>query len=585
MRHCYIICVLCCVCIFPAFAAQKHALILPSDAAERKAEYIYMEAIDAICQEDIPRAYHLLERAYELDTTNTAAAYYLGCLLISQQASAKTQSSTQLNRALALIKKHFDASPNDMIETRTYYNVNLMTGNTSEALKAINILLAKDPNNVEMMAAMAEAYARGNEFAKSNEVYDSIVALNGVSMETTSKKLYNYVALHDTTGAINEMQNLLQTAPDNVEYNISMAALMVQLGKNDQALTYLNHAQEVDPDNGYIYLSKAQYYDYLNDSVAYDGEIYRALINPNIEVEDKINVMVSYIRDLIAKQDTSARVSRLFETLADQHPHEANIRELYCDYLMINNKYAAAAEQIGYALDIDPSSAKNWRKLLVINMLDENYPAAIQAAEKALQYNPNDIDLYRYIAPAYYQIGEYDRALDTYDRAMKIIDPEDDELRSDIIGGKGDVYMEMGDTVQAYRLYEEALEVYPENASILNNYAYFLAVKGQELDKAEDLAARSINAEPNVNSLDTYAWVFFKKKDYAQARKYIEMALQLSQEQGDKPSEELFEHYGDILFFCDEPDQAVEQWQKALEIEPDNELLKRKVNDKTYYEQ
>ena len=31
-------------------------------------------------------------------------------------------------------------------------------------------------------------------------------------------------------------------------------------------------------------------------------------------------------------------------------------------------------------------------------------------------------------------------------------------------------------------------------------------------------------------------------------------------------------------------DEAVKQWEKALELEPDKELIKRKVEDKTYYE-
>ena len=44
-------------------------------------------------------------------------------------------------------------------------------------------------------------------------------------------------------------------------------------------------------------------------------------------------------------------------------------------------------------------------------------------------------------------------------------------------------------------------------------------------------------------------------------------------------------YYGDILWFSDEKDAAVEQWSKALEMDSDNELLQRKVKDKTYYEE
>jgi hypothetical protein len=39
------------------------------------------------------------------------------------------------------------------------------------------------------------------------------------------------------------------------------------------------------------------------------------------------------------------------------------------------------------------------------------------------------------------------------------------------------------------------------------------------------------------------------------------------------------------LWFNDDKEGAVEQWGKALELDPDNELLQRKVKNKTYYEE
>ena len=219
---------------------------------------------------------------------------------------------------------------------------------------------------------------------------------------------------------------------------------------------------------------------------------------------------------------------------------------------------------------------------MVINIMDENYPKAIEAAEKALALNPDSLDLYRYIAPAYYQMKEYDRAIATYDRALSIIDSTDVDLYSDLVGGKGDVYSAMGDSVRAVECYEQALKIYPGNTGILNNYAYYLAQKGQNLDRAERMSAITVKSAPdNATFLDTYAWVFFKKKDYKMALFYIESAVAKTEE----PSAEVLEHYGDILFLDGQTDKAVEQWQKALELDDDNELLMRKFNDQTYYEE
>ena len=93
------------------------------------------------------------------------------------------------------------------------------------------------------------------------------------------------------------------------------------------------------------------------------------------------------------------------------------------------------------------------------------------------------------------------------------------------------------------------------------------------------MAALALKDDPdNANFIDTYAWVYFAKKDYTKALLYIKSAVEKDEDN------HLLEHYGDILWFNDEKEAAVEQWTKALKTDPDNELLQRKVKNKTYYE-
>ena len=48
-------------------------------------------------------------------------------------------------------------------------------------------------------------------------------------------------------------------------------------------------------------------------------------------------------------------------------------------------------------------------------------------------------------------------------------------------------------------------------------------------------------------------------------------------------SADVYEHAGDIYFMDGEPDRALEYWKDALKLDPDNELLQRKVRHKTYF--
>ena len=94
------------------------------------------------------------------------------------------------------------------------------------------------------------------------------------------------------------------------------------------------------------------------------------------------------------------------------------------------------------------------------------------------------------------------------------------------------------------------------------------------------MSALCVRLEPNnATYLDTYAWVFFRKKEYSLALAYIEKAIKNCKED----NAEILEHYGDILFMNGQFDQAVENWEKALELDPESEILRRKVEYKTYF--
>ena len=218
--------------------------------------------------------------------------------------------------------------------------------------------------------------------------------------------------------------------------------------------------------------------------------------------------------------------------------------------------------------------------MVILNMIDDNYADAIKASEKALEYNSDNLDLYGYVAGCYHQMKEYGKAIATYEKILALTDSTDLERQSEVITGMGDTYSETQDTVKAVECYERALELDPSNSGALNNYAYYLAQRGQDLDRAERMAALAVKEDPdNANFIDTYAWVYFAKKDYEKALLYIKSAIENDED------EHLLEHYGDILWFNNEKEQAVEQWTKALDKDPDNETLKRKVKDKTYYEE
>ncbi len=549
-----------------------------AEELQRKSHYVFLEAMRKKAIGEFDSYYELLRYAYNLDTANTAIGYYLGYMsLVSEDNTAE-----KLETNLSLMRKHFDSVPEDQYESAMYGNVCNKLRRNDEALRVWSRLVGLFPSNVNFKYKLADTYAAKGNFKQAIAIYDSIEVNEGMSIPITLRKVNYHMAYNDTAGSIDEGLRLVKSAPANVDYNLFMGNMYLQFAEHDSAMLYFDKALEIDPNNGYAYLYKADYYKLTGDSVNYDKQIYNALINKNIEIDQKISVLTDYVRESL--RDTimaSERAENLFSVLIDQHPHESAIHDLYSQYLVTVKDYGGAAEQLGYVLDLEPANAENWKKLMLINLMDENYEEAFKAADKALEYNPDNIELYQYIAPAYYQIEEYDKAIATYAVAMEKADTTDSELMSSLASGLGDVYFMKKDTLKAFEQYEKALEYNPGNIMAMNNYAYFLAESGQDLDKAERLSGMSVKYEPeNPTYLDTYAWIYFKKGEYSLALTYMKAAIANSD---GEQSAELYEHYGDILFMNGFHEEALPNWEKALELNPDSEILQRKVKHKTFF--
>lgn len=565
--------------VVPLFVtAGKKADVTPN-SDELKADYIFMEALrqHAIDKEDA--YYDLLSRAYQLDPSNSDVGFFLGYYTVMTSGD----DSTMFKNGYDQMKRHFNEAPADFYSNFVYGSINDRLGSRDEALKVWTTLDSIYPHKMEISYKLAEALASSGDsskIARAIGVYDRIEKTQGKNIPLTTSKIRAFLSSQDTASIYKEVYSLLKSAPHSVENNVFAGNVFAMFSDNDSALSYFDKACDLDSTSGLAYYSRANFYKSIGDSVNYDKEVFRALSRESLELDAKLELLTGYIRELYDDPSQQGRIQELFATLLDQHPHEVDIHDLYCSYLIAIEDYAGAAEQLGYALDIDPSSEERWRTLLSLYMQADDYAKSAEKGETALRYHPSSAMIHLMLGTDYNLMKEYDKALSNLNKAMELTDSVDYEAVSQIMSSMGDVYYAKGDRDSAFVYYDKAISIDPDNLLALNNCAYYLAVEGRDLDKAEEMSARTIKERPDdATSLDTYAWVMFRKKNYTEAMAYIDKAIANSED----PSEELYHHAGDIYFMNGEPQKALEFWEKALALDPDNELLQRKVKHKTYF--
>jgi Tfp pilus assembly protein PilF len=145
----------------------------------------------------------------------------------------------------------------------------------------------------------------------------------------------------------------------------------------------------------------------------------------------------------------------------------------------------------------------------------------------------------------------------------------------------GDILHQKGLAEEAFAAYDSCLQWKDDNIGCLNNYAYYLSERGEQLDKAEVMSYKTVKAEPkNSTYLDTYAWILFMQERYSEAKIYIEQALQNLDDSLN--NEVIIEHAGDIYALNEDIDRALDLWRDAQTKKPEDQLLLRKIKQKKY---
>jgi tetratricopeptide (TPR) repeat protein len=175
-------------------------------------------------------------------------------------------------------------------------------------------------------------------------------------------------------------------------------------------------------------------------------------------------------------------------------------------------------------------------------------------------------------------LEKYSEVVSTLDEGEAyVLDNKPLKIQFDLY--RAEANYKMNKVQEAFKAFDEVIQLDPENWMAMNNYAYYLSLRNEDLEKAELMSGRAVKANPdNPTYLDTYAWVLFMRKDYSLAKFYMEIALK----NGGDSNGTLLEHYGDILYMLGERDQAMEQWKKAIGMGESSELLNQKIKQQRY---
>ncbi|MBW2313709.1 MAG: tetratricopeptide repeat protein [Deltaproteobacteria bacterium] len=318
----------------------------------------------------------------------------------------------------------------------------------------------------------------------------------------------------DHLAARSELQRALEADAGLLEARKMLARVQSALGENEAAV-----------EEGRRFLSENVGDDGLRILVAQSLVRQRKFDEGLAELQrippERRNAEVLYAIGRIHRFEGNDQLARsFFERALEQRPDNADLLRAALELDQREGRLENSSARIGAALEADPDNPDLVHLAGLAALLSGDRREAEKKLRRAIDLNPNELRFYETLARYFQATGRTSDMLTTYEKAVAAR-PDSAPLQLIV----GTLYELRGESDKASESYERAIAIDPELAPAKNNLAYMLAERGENLDRALDLAQEAKAMLPdNPNTADTLGWVLYKKGIPSAAIGYLQEA-------------------------------------------------------------
>ena len=523
------------------FDAEKHKLLEEYDRALIR----YEECVKLNPQE--PSAYNEIAKIYFYSNEWENAEYY--------------------------IKQAISLDFNNQWYHYLLIDIYVVQNKLLEQLAVYDDLIIIEPNNYlfhlqkTLVLKDLKLYKKAIKFIKKTE------SKFGASNELLVEMISIYLLQDNFSSAEKVAVKLLKKFPQNKLGYHELAKVYMHYSQYDKAINTYNQLLEINPDEPRAIIATYKIYKNQNDLQNQIKYLKKIATSLTINIETKKNL---FYEILISPSPISEiELKPIVERALEMYPNDPLFNLIMGDISAKEKKYNQAIINYNQALKtVFVKDQYIYNKLMEIYFVLGDYQSVINTANEAVEKHPFDAGFYYFKGLAMVNTKEYDGALKALLKGEQYV-IDNPVFKSDFFALLGDIYHDLKDDTSSDQAYENALKYNNKNTFVLNNYSYYLSLRGVNLERAKEMTIKCnelTQNEPKASFLDTYAWVLYKLKEYKLAKEQIKKAIDL-----DKNSATLWEHYGDILYQLGHVDEAVIKWKRAFLLNETNPLLREKI--------
>ena len=526
--------------------------------------------------EDYTKAVAAFQRSLELEPTNHVIHYKLADIYL------KTE---QLDKAITNIELAIDADKSNKYYYLLAVEIYSQANELEKVVEVYTNLIENFPNGNQYLFNLANVYTFQQNLDLALDTYNRIEDTYGINDQTTFQKQKIYLQKNDVEKAIEEGEKLINAFPEIHQYTIMLCEILASNNRQQEAIERLQKLTDEEDNLGEAHLLLADIYWKQRKLDEFEAEFQQACADPELNVNAKIQNIMRYMA-YVPNAQLEPIILKIISTVKSVHKEDANVQllsgDIYATFLekeLIGTEEAdqirkKAIDSYTFYIEYDPSKFAVWQNLLNLELQSENQDSLRSHADQALELFPNQAWLYLVSGVAMLQDDEPESAVQMFEMGKRrsVNNPG---MKILFNGYLGDTYYSLDNYAESDAAYEEALEMDPNNYIVLNNYSYYLSLRGENLDKAFSMSTQLIRNNPDNNTyLDTYAWVNYALGKYDEAKRVLEKIIASGEENA-----EYHNHYGDVLFQLGQQEKAIEQWKKARELDSKIENIDQKIRE------
>lgn len=542
--------------------------------SSRTYDQFFMEAMVQRQKGNNDAAFDLLRHCQELNPKAPEVYYFLAQYYMALRNQEK---------ATECVKQAAALNPDNETYMETLAHNYIQQQDYASAIPVIEGIYNRNKEREDMLEMLFQLYQQVEDYANAINVLERMEQIDGKNERLSMAKSEIFTRMGNKKAAIAEMEALARQFPNDMNYMVLYGEALMMNDQTKKALAVYDQVLAQEPDNNRVLMSLRTYYQSEGKWTMADSLAERVLLSSNATSEEKTHLLRQEVSASENQGGDSTRVLTLFRKMLAQPQSNPDMAILCASYM--NSKQMpkdSIARVLNQVLSLAPDYAAARLQLVGYAWEDEDMDKVISLCQEARQYNPDEMAFYYYQGIAYYKRDSLDQALSAFQNGIGVINENSNpEIVSDFYAVMGDILHQKGLAEEAFAAYDSCLQWKDDNIGCLNNYAYYLSERGERLSEAEEMSYKTVKAEPkNATYLDTYAWILFMQERYAEAKIYIDQALQnLVDSLG---NEVIVEHAGDIYAQNKDMDRALSLWRDAQQKKPEDQLLLRKIKLKKY---